>query len=98
MRYHKTKSNLELDKADLRMKISGLQHEVEAERRRVAAAEAILRRIRTDLHETVQHIQDPKALKVRCAMHHSSHSNYYVGKCSPVVSETCECQNQGTWT
>eukprot|EP00698_Gefionella_okellyi_P006107 TRINITY_DN15567_c0_g1_i1.p1 TRINITY_DN15567_c0_g1~~TRINITY_DN15567_c0_g1_i1.p1 ORF type:complete len:1180 (-),score=311.31 TRINITY_DN15567_c0_g1_i1:65-3577(-) len=78
VRYHKTKSNLELDKADLKMKVDSLQHEVLAERRKVTEVEALLRRIRTDLHETVQHIQDPKALKESVRLLYQKHVNITV--------------------
>lgn len=63
VRYHKTKSSLELHISDLKMKLEGMQHEIASERRRVADLDAVNRRIRTDLHEAGQFIQDPKALK-----------------------------------
>jgi hypothetical protein len=42
-----------------------MQHEIVGERRRSADLEALVRRMRTDLHEATQFIQDPKALKAR---------------------------------
>eukprot|EP00163_Fabomonas_tropica_P019041 TRINITY_DN334_c0_g1_i4.p1 TRINITY_DN334_c0_g1~~TRINITY_DN334_c0_g1_i4.p1 ORF type:complete len:1057 (+),score=414.00 TRINITY_DN334_c0_g1_i4:945-4115(+) len=62
-RYHKNNSNLELTINDLRLKLNGMQADSGLQRQRINDLEAIIRRFKTDLHECVQHIQDPKMLK-----------------------------------
>ena len=62
-RYHISSAKLELNISDSKLKQKGLQEEVLQQRKKNADAEAIIKRLHHDLHETVQHIQDPKALK-----------------------------------
>mmetsp|Transcript_155 Transcript_155/g.483 ORF Transcript_155/g.483 Transcript_155/m.483 type:complete len:1201 (-) Transcript_155:691-4293(-) len=62
-RYRKTSSKLELTISDMTLKLDGQQKEILSQRRKCSDAEARIKRFRTDLHEVVQHIQDPKALK-----------------------------------
>ena len=62
-RYHKNSASLDLTISDLRLKQSGLQREVLSQRRLNADSEAVIKRFHHDLHETVQHVQEPKALK-----------------------------------
>jgi len=62
-RYHKNNSSLELTISDLRLKLEGMQREILLQRTKLGDADAKLRGLKTELHETVQHIQDPKALK-----------------------------------
>ena len=62
-RYHKNSASLDLTISDLKLKQAGLQKEVLAQRKLNADAEAIIKRFHHDLHETVQHIQEPRALK-----------------------------------
>jgi len=62
-RYHKNNSVLDLTISDLRLKLDGMQREILSQRSKLGDADAKLRRLKTDLHETVQFIQDPKALK-----------------------------------
>jgi len=62
-RYHKNNSSLELTISDLRLKLEGMQREILSQRTKLGDADAKVRGIKTELHETVQHIQEPKALK-----------------------------------
>jgi len=62
-RYHKNNSSLELTISDLRLKLEGMQREILSQRTKLGDADAKVRGLKTELHETVQHIQDPKALK-----------------------------------
>ena len=62
-RYHKNNANLNLTISELKLKKTGLQQEVSSQRKLNADAEAMIRRFHHDLHDTVQYIQDPKALK-----------------------------------
>ena len=62
------------------MKLEGMQHEVLAERRRAADPEALIRRMRTDLHDTTQHIQDPKMLKDAVRALYQKHVSESVGE------------------
>merc|ERR1712185_728852 len=62
-RYHKNNSSLELTITDLRLKLEGMQREILSQRSKLGDADAKVRGLKTELHETVQHIQEPKALK-----------------------------------
>ena len=62
-RYHKNNSALELTISDLRLKLDGMQREILSQRSKLGDADAKVRGLKTELHETIQHIQDPKALK-----------------------------------
>jgi len=62
-RYHKNNSSLELTITDLRLKLEGMQREILSQRTKLGDQDAKVRGLKTELHETVQHIQDPKALK-----------------------------------
>jgi chromosome segregation ATPase len=62
-RYHKNNSALDLTVSDLRLKLDGMQREILSQRTRLGDADIKIRGLKTELHETVQHIQDPKALK-----------------------------------
>ena len=62
-RYHKNNSSLELTISDLRLKLEGMQREILSQRTKLGDADAKVRGLKTELHETVQHIQEPKALK-----------------------------------
>ena len=62
--YHKANSNLDLNIADLKLKLKAAEKEVAKERVRFKACAATVRRFKVDLSECVQYIQEPKVLKV----------------------------------
>lgn len=62
-RYHKNNSALELTIAGLKLKLDGMQREILSQRTKLGEAEAKAQMVCTELYETAQHIQDPKALK-----------------------------------
>ena len=62
-RYHKNNSNLELTISDLKLKLGGVQRELKAQRNRTKDAELYIARFKTEVHDVVQSIQDPHALK-----------------------------------
>jgi ribosomal protein S15P/S13E len=62
-RYHKNNANLELSISDLKLKLGGVQRELKAQRNRAKDAEAYITRFKTEVHDVVQAIQDPHALK-----------------------------------
>eukprot|EP00967_Tisochrysis_lutea_P077403 scaffold105095_cov27-Tisochrysis_lutea.AAC.1 len=62
-RYHKNNSALELTISGLRLKLEGMQREVLSQRTKLGESEAKTQALCTGLHETIQHIQEPKALK-----------------------------------
>jgi len=62
-RYHKNNSSLELTISDLKLKLDGMQREILGQRSKLGDAASESRNMRTELHELVQFIQDPKALK-----------------------------------
>ena len=62
--YHKSNAALDLMIGELRLKMDGMQHEIDDQRDALADGSAATNRFRTDLREAVQHVADPKALKV----------------------------------
>merc|ERR1719231_316388 len=62
-RYHKNNSNLELQIKDLRLKLQGVQGELKLQRNRAKDAEHYIQRFKTEVHEVVGAVQDPKMLK-----------------------------------
>lgn len=62
-RIHKLKTSLELNIDELRNKLKATEKEMHHERQRVRDMEAIVKRFKTDLHNCVGYIQDPKQLK-----------------------------------
>ena len=62
-RYHKNNSSLELTISDLKLKLDGMQREILGQRSTLGDAKNQLRNMHTEIHECVQFIQDPHALK-----------------------------------
>ena len=62
-RFHKQNTQLELNITELRQKLKATDKEMHQERQRVRDIEAVVRRFKTDLHNCVGYIQDPKMLK-----------------------------------
>jgi peptidoglycan hydrolase CwlO-like protein len=62
-RFHKQNTQLELNITELRQKLKATDKEMHLERQRVRDVEAVVRRFKTDLHNCVGYIQDPKMLK-----------------------------------
>merc|ERR1712196_446450 len=72
-RYNKTNQAFELDNASLQLKLDALQKELLKQRTQLADADALNRRFRTDLEETVQYIQDYKMLKASVKLLYQRH-------------------------
>ncbi|XP_022105499.1 cilia- and flagella-associated protein 57-like [Acanthaster planci] len=62
-RFHKQNTQLELNITELRQKLKATEKEMYMERQKVRDTEAICRRFKTDLHNCVAYIQEPKKLK-----------------------------------
>ncbi|BFZ16806.1 hypothetical protein BsWGS_19845 [Bradybaena similaris] len=62
-RFHKQNAQLELNITELRQKLKATDKEMHQERQKVRDVEAIVRRFKTDLHNCVGYIQDPRMLK-----------------------------------
>ncbi|XP_006813560.1 cilia- and flagella-associated protein 57-like [Saccoglossus kowalevskii] len=62
-RFHKQNTQLELNITELRQKLKATEKEMHLERQKVRDSEAMLRRFKTDLHNCIGYIQDPKKLK-----------------------------------
>lgn len=62
-RFHKQNTQLELNITELKQKLKATDKEMHQERQRVRDVEAVVRRFKTDLHNCVGYIQDPKMLK-----------------------------------
>ncbi|XP_064626846.1 cilia- and flagella-associated protein 57-like [Lineus longissimus] len=62
-RFHKQNTQLELNITELRQKLKATDKEMHQERQKVRDGEAIVRRFKTDLHNCVGYILDPKMLK-----------------------------------
>ena len=74
-RYHKKNSKLEEEIAEMKESLETLKKELADQRKRNQAAEIALQRYRTQLHECVQHIQQPKLLKDSVKKLYQSHVN-----------------------
>merc|ERR1711988_709146 len=72
-RYNKTNQVFELDNQSLQLKLDALQKELLRQRTQLADADALNRRFRTDLEETVQYIQDYKMLKASVKLLYQRH-------------------------
>merc|ERR1712196_368502 len=72
-RYNKTNQAFELDNASLQLKLDALQKELLKQRTQLADADALNRRFRTDLEETVLYIQDYKMLKASVKLLYQRH-------------------------
>ncbi|XP_013398082.1 cilia- and flagella-associated protein 57 [Lingula anatina] len=62
-RFHKQNTQLELNITELRQKLKATDKEMHQERQKVRDREAMIKRFKTDLHNCVGYIQDPKMLK-----------------------------------
>ncbi|KAH3831997.1 cilia- and flagella-associated protein 57-like [Dreissena polymorpha] len=62
-RFDKLNTQLELNITELRQKLKATDKEMHQERQRVRDKEAVVKRFKTDLHNCVGYIQDPKMLK-----------------------------------
>merc|ERR1711907_829436 len=72
-RYNKTNQAFELENSSLQLKLDALQKELLRQRTQLADADALNRRFRTDLEETVQYIQDYKMLKASVKLLYQRH-------------------------
>merc|ERR1711865_359518 len=72
-RYNKTNQVFELDNQSLQLKLDALHKELMKQRSTLADSEALNRRFRTDLEETVQYIQDYKMLKASVKLLYQRH-------------------------
>eukprot|EP00742_Colponemidia_sp_Colp-10_P003011 GILJ01003213.1.p1 GENE.GILJ01003213.1~~GILJ01003213.1.p1 ORF type:complete len:1307 (+),score=279.75 GILJ01003213.1:41-3922(+) len=61
--YHRSNAQLDLMLQDLKLKLKGMQDEIVTQRKKLSDSTFQIKRYRDDLHESVQLIQDPKALK-----------------------------------
>jgi len=62
-RFHKQNTQLELNITELRQKLKATDKEMHVERQKVRDVEAVVKRFKTDLHNCVAFIQEPKVLK-----------------------------------
>lgn len=61
--YHRKNSQLQQNIIQLTSKQKGLQEDIVAQRKKITDCSTVIKRFKTDLHECVQHIQEPKQLK-----------------------------------
>ncbi|OCT84882.1 cilia- and flagella-associated protein 57 [Xenopus laevis] len=62
-RFHKQNSQLDLNITELKQKLKATDREMHKERQKVRDVEAVVKRFKTDLHNCVGFIQEPKKLK-----------------------------------
>src|SRR5690606_33103757 len=62
-KFKKDNDTLKLAKKDLRLKLDGQAKEISKMRSKIKDCEIYKQRVRTDLHEVIQFLQDPKLLK-----------------------------------
>ncbi|KNC50206.1 WD repeat domain 65 [Thecamonas trahens ATCC 50062] len=77
-KYYKNNITLKLTVENLELKVKALEKEISHMRSRLTDAHAVTKRFRTDLHETVQFIQDPKKLKERVKKLYQKHVTLHV--------------------
>ncbi len=90
-RFHKQNTQLELNIGELRQKLRAAETEGAKERQRGRDTEAAVRRFKTDLHNCVGYIQDPKLLKESIKALYQKHVQedivssahvFFVGSCA----------------
>ncbi|XP_069837406.1 cilia- and flagella-associated protein 57 isoform X1 [Dendropsophus ebraccatus] len=62
-RFHKQNTQLDLNITELKQKLKSTEREMQKERQKVRDVEAVVKRFKTDLHNCVGFIQEPKKLK-----------------------------------
>ncbi|KAM9326708.1 cilia- and flagella-associated protein 57 [Gastrophryne carolinensis] len=62
-RFHKQNTQLDLNITELKQKLKANEREMQRERQKVRDVEAVVKRFKTDLHNCVGFIQEPKKLK-----------------------------------
>ncbi|XP_069083885.1 cilia- and flagella-associated protein 57 [Pleurodeles waltl] len=62
-RFHGQNTKLELNITELKQKLKATDHEMRKEMQKVRDVEAVVKRFKTDLHNCVGYIQEPKKLK-----------------------------------
>ncbi|KAG9471587.1 hypothetical protein GDO78_014121 [Eleutherodactylus coqui] len=62
-RFHKQNTQLDLNITELKQKLKATEREMQKERQKVRDVEALVKRFKTDLHNCVGFIQEPKKLK-----------------------------------
>ncbi|XP_033738759.1 cilia- and flagella-associated protein 57-like [Pecten maximus] len=72
-RFHKQNTQLELSIKELTQKLRATDKEMHQERQKVRDVEAVVKRFKTDLHNCVGYIQDPKMLKESIKALYSKH-------------------------
>jgi len=61
--FHKQNTGLDLNIAELRLKLKATEKELYQERQTIHDVEEVVKRFKTDLHNAAGFIQDPKKLK-----------------------------------
>ncbi len=92
--YFKVNANLELTITDLKLKIEGLNKDANIQRQRYADAEGTIKRIKTDIHEMMNHIQDAKVLKERAKALYTKHVTQAVQNAAVDVDIQAEYSRQ----
>ncbi|XP_018422114.1 PREDICTED: cilia- and flagella-associated protein 57 isoform X1 [Nanorana parkeri] len=62
-RFHKQNTQLDLNITELKQKLKATEREMQRERQKVRDVEALVKRFKTDMHNCVGFIQEPKKLK-----------------------------------
>merc|ERR1719221_193617 len=61
--YHRKNKQLQVNIQQLTSKQKSLQQEIVTQRKKMLESQTIIKRFKTDLHEAIQYIQEPKLLK-----------------------------------
>jgi WD40 repeat protein len=61
--YHKSNAALDLMIGELRLKMDGMQREINEQRSMLGEGSSLVRRVRTDLRQCIEHLDDHKSLK-----------------------------------
>ncbi|CAD7703772.1 unnamed protein product, partial [Ostreobium quekettii] len=83
-RYHTTNASLDLIISNSKLKENGLVKEIQQQQNAKNDALLLVKRLRTDLHDVVQYLQDPKLLKEKVKEMYHTHVHKHI---QPVAVE-----------
>ncbi|KAL3868099.1 hypothetical protein ACJMK2_040935 [Sinanodonta woodiana] len=86
-RVKKQNTTLELNIEELRQKLKATEKELQQERQKVHDQEAVVKRFKTDLHNCVAYIQEPKMLKESIKALYEKHVHEDIADAASVDSE-----------
>merc|ERR1711920_461401 len=71
--YHRKNKQLQVNIQQLQSKQKSLQEEIVTQRKKMLESQTIIKRFKTDLHDSIQFIQEPKMLRDKVANLHKKY-------------------------